>query len=43
VVGVVSSMLVLGERLTWQEFAAMALVLAAIGTVIVPPQASTKR
>lgn len=38
VVGVVSSMLVLGERPTWQEFAAMALVLAAIGTVIIPPR-----
>jgi drug/metabolite transporter (DMT)-like permease len=43
VVGVVSSMVVLGERLTWQEFAAMALVLAAIGTVIVPPAGPTKR
>jgi drug/metabolite transporter (DMT)-like permease len=36
VVGVMSSMLVLGERPSWQEFAAMALVLAAIATVLVP-------
>jgi len=36
VVGVISSMLVLGERPSWQEFAAMALVLAAIATVIIP-------
>jgi drug/metabolite transporter (DMT)-like permease len=39
VVGVISSMLVLGERPSWQEFAAMALVLAAIATVIIPPRA----
>jgi len=38
VVGVISSMLVLAERPTWQEFTAMALVLAAIGTVIIPPR-----
>ena len=38
VVGVISSMLVLAERPTWQEFAAMLLVLAAIGTVIIPPR-----
>ena len=38
VVGVISSMLVLAERPTWQELAAMALVLAAIGTVIIPPR-----
>ena len=37
VVGVISSMLVLGERPSWHEFAAMALVLAAIATVIIPP------
>ena len=36
VVGVMSSMLVLRERPSWQEFAAMALVLAAIATVLVP-------
>ena len=38
VIGVVSSMLVLGERPSWQEFTAMALVLAAIATVIIPPR-----
>lgn len=39
VVGVISSMLVLGERPSWQEFTAMTLVLAAIATVIIPPRA----
>ncbi len=36
VVGVLSSMLLLGERPSWQEFAAMALVLGAIATVLIP-------
>lgn len=41
VVGVISSMVVLGERPSWQEFAAMTLVLAAIGTVLVPAPGGT--
>jgi drug/metabolite transporter (DMT)-like permease len=36
VVGVFSSMLVLGERPDWREYLALLLVLAAIATVIVP-------
>ena len=36
VVGVFSSMLVLGERPSWQEYVALALVIAAIATVVVP-------
>jgi drug/metabolite transporter (DMT)-like permease len=36
VVGVFSSMLILHERPDWPEYLAMALVLAAIATVIVP-------
>ena len=36
VVGVFSSMLVLGERPSWQEYAALALVMTAIATVVVP-------
>jgi len=36
VVGVFSSMLVLGERPEWREYLALLLVLAAIATVIVP-------
>jgi len=43
VVGVISSMLVLGERPSWPEFAAMALVLAAIATVIIPPSSRAVR
>jgi drug/metabolite transporter (DMT)-like permease len=39
VVGVFSSILVLGERPSWNEFAALVLVLAAIATVIIPPPA----
>jgi drug/metabolite transporter (DMT)-like permease len=38
VVGVFSSILVLGERPSWNEFAALVLVLAAIATVIIPPR-----
>jgi drug/metabolite transporter (DMT)-like permease len=40
VVGVFSSMLVLGERPDWREYLALLLVLAAIATVIVPARAS---
>jgi drug/metabolite transporter (DMT)-like permease len=36
VVGVFSSMLILGERPDWREYAALLLVLAAIATVLVP-------
>jgi drug/metabolite transporter (DMT)-like permease len=36
VVGVISSMLVLGERPAWPEYAAMVLVIAALATVLVP-------
>ena len=39
VVGVFSSMLVLGERPDWREYLALLLVLAAIATVIVPARA----
>ena len=40
VVGVFSSMLVLGERPDWREYLALLLVLAAIATVIVPARAA---
>jgi drug/metabolite transporter (DMT)-like permease len=36
VVGVFSSMLVLGERPSWQEYAALLLVLGSIATVLIP-------
>jgi len=36
VVGVLSSMLVLGERPSWQEYAALASVIGAIATVVIP-------
>jgi drug/metabolite transporter (DMT)-like permease len=36
VVGVTSSMLVLDERPSWQEYAALALVIGAIATVVIP-------
>lgn len=36
IVGVLSSMAVLGERPTWHELVAMVLVLAAIATILVP-------
>jgi drug/metabolite transporter (DMT)-like permease len=39
VVGVFSSMLVLGEHPDWREYLALLLVLAAIATVIVPTRA----
>jgi len=37
VVGVFSGMLVLAEQPHWQDFAALALVLPALGTVMLPP------
>jgi drug/metabolite transporter (DMT)-like permease len=37
VVGVFSGMLVLGEVPRWQDYAALALVLAALATVMLPP------
>ena len=40
VVGVVSGMLFLGERPTWAEYAALALVLAALVTVLRPRRAA---
>ncbi len=40
VVGVFSSVLVLGERPTWQEYLALALVIASIATVLAPPRRS---
>jgi len=40
VVGVLSGMLFLGERPTWAEYAALALVLAALLTVLRPPRAA---
>jgi drug/metabolite transporter (DMT)-like permease len=36
VVGVFSSMLVLGERPAWTDFTALALVIAAVATVLMP-------
>jgi drug/metabolite transporter (DMT)-like permease len=36
VVGVFSGVLVLGERPSWPEYAALALVMTAIATVVVP-------
>jgi drug/metabolite transporter (DMT)-like permease len=41
VVGVFSSILLLGERPDWREYLALLLVLAAIATVIVPVRAGT--
>jgi len=41
VVGVFSSILVLGERPEGREYLALLLVLAAIATVIIPPRAGT--
>lgn len=38
VIGVFSSMLVLGEQPTWQEYAALVLVVGAVATVVVPPR-----
>lgn len=36
VVGVFSSMLILGERPSWQEYTALVMVVAAVATVVVP-------
>jgi len=36
VVGVISGMLFLGERPSWHEYGAMLLIVAALGTVVVP-------
>jgi drug/metabolite transporter (DMT)-like permease len=35
-VGVFSSMLLLRERASWQEYAALLLVLGSIATVLIP-------
>jgi len=40
VVGVMSGMLVLGERPSWAEYAALLLVLASLLTVVVPARQS---
>ena len=40
VVGVISGMLLLGERPTWAEYAALVLVLGALLTVVVPQRAA---
>jgi drug/metabolite transporter (DMT)-like permease len=39
VVGVMSGMLFLGERPSWAEYAALALVVGSLVTVLVPPRA----
>ncbi len=39
VVGVISGMLFLGERPSWQEYGAMLLILGALSTVVVPRRA----
>jgi drug/metabolite transporter (DMT)-like permease len=36
VVGVISGMLFLGERPSWQEYGAMVLILGALATVVIP-------
>jgi drug/metabolite transporter (DMT)-like permease len=41
VVGVLSSLLLLGERPHWQEYAALFLVLGSIATVLIPRRGST--
>ena len=43
VVGVFSGMLVLAERPHWQDFAALALVLLALATVMLPPGSLRRR
>ena len=40
VVGVFSGMVILGEAPRWQDYAALALVLTAIATVLLPPRAA---
>lgn len=41
VVGVFSGMLVLGERPRWQDYAALALVVGALATVLLPSKRAT--
>jgi drug/metabolite transporter (DMT)-like permease len=36
VVGVFSGMLMLGEQPSWQDYAALALILVALSTVLLP-------
>jgi drug/metabolite transporter (DMT)-like permease len=43
VVGVFSSMLLLGERPSWHEYAALVLVMAAIATVVIPKKQDVGR
>jgi len=40
VLGVFSSMVLLGERPHWQDYAALVLILAALATVVLPPRSS---
>jgi drug/metabolite transporter (DMT)-like permease len=42
-VGVFSAMLVLGERPAWTDFAALALITAAVATVLLAPAAPARR
>jgi drug/metabolite transporter (DMT)-like permease len=42
-VGVFSAMLVLGERPAWTDFAALALITAAVATVLLAPAAPVRR
>jgi len=42
VVGVFSGIWLLGESPHWQEFAAMALVIASLATVLVPPRRASR-
>jgi drug/metabolite transporter (DMT)-like permease len=39
VIGVLSGMALLGEQPRWQEYVALALVIAALATVLIPPRA----
>lgn len=41
VIGVFSGMAILGEQPYWQDYAALVLILAALGTVLLAPRAST--
>jgi drug/metabolite transporter (DMT)-like permease len=43
VIGVLSSMWILGERPGWQEFSALALVLGALATVLLPSGGRTQQ
>jgi threonine/homoserine efflux transporter RhtA len=42
VVGVFSGVVFLGEILHWQDIAALAMVLAALATVMLPPGALSR-